>query len=277
MDNVSAVNGASGRFRLRGVLLLFVMVFSLFGAVSRVKAQDACTANGACVSAGPRLVQVSSAESPVLNLLFSTLLPGTNINLTAVDWNNLAAADVNLNALLTQLNGGVVVSDPSQVLNANITLAQLQAALVSVLRADGNTLAANALNLLTPSIGGLTGNIRLADLLQVSLPPGSLANVNLDVLDLITGGVQLYNFRKVVTPPTPVTLTTAQRAPLGLAGLANVRIWAQVVEPPTYNCGPVGTGFHSAAIRLKLDFDVAQGLTLAPLVSALNGLNIGGL
>lgn len=277
MDNVSGVNVMSGRFRFRNTLLLFVMVLSLFGATFTVKAQDACTANGACVSAGPRLVQVSSAESPVLNLLFSTLLPGTNINLTALDWNNLAAADVNLNALLTRLNGGVVVSDPSQVLNANITLGQLQAALVSVLQADGQTAAANALNLLTPSIGGLTGNIRLADLLQVSLPPGSLANVNLDVLDLITGGVQLYNFRNVLTTPTPVTLTTAQLAPLGLGGLANVRVWAQVVEPPTYNCGPVGTGFHSAAIRLKLDFDIAQGLTLAPLVSALNGLNVGGL
>ncbi len=277
MDSIWGVNFALRRFRFANILLLFVMGFSLSSASFSVKAQDACTANGACVSAGPRLVQVTSAESPVLNLLFSTLLPGTNINITALDWNNIAGADVNLNALLTQLNGGVVVSDPSQVLNANITLAQLQAALVSVLQADGQTAAANALNLLTPAISGLTGTIRLADLLQVSLPPGSLANVNLDVLDLITGGVQLYNFRNVVTTPTPVTLTTAQLAPLGLGGLANVRVWAQVVEPPTYNCGPVGTGFHSAAIRLKFDFDVAQGLTLAPLVNALNGLSIGGL
>ncbi|WP_312320540.1 hypothetical protein [Stenotrophomonas sp.] len=220
---------------------------------------------------------MNSTQSPVLNLLFTTLLPGTSINITALDWTNIAGADVNLNALLTQLNGGVVVSDPSQVLNANITLAQLQAALVSVLQADGQTLAANSLNLLTPSLSGLTGTIRLADLLQVSLPPGSLANVNLDVLDLITGGVQLYNFRNVVTTPTPVTLTTAQLAPLGLAGLANVRVWAQVVEPPVYTCGPVGSAFHSAAIRIKFDFDIAQGLNVAPLISAVNGLNVGGL
>lgn len=256
---------------------LIVMGLALSSIFTVANAQDACTANGACVSAGPRLAQVDSTQSPVLNLLFTTLLPGTNINITAVDWNHIAGADVNLNALLTRLNGGVAVSDPSQVLNANITLGQLQAALVSVLQADGNTLAANALNLLTPSLSGLTGNIRLADLLQVSLPPGSLANVNLDVLDLITGGVQLYNFRNVVTTPTPITLTTAQLAPLGLGGLANVRIWAQVIEPPVYNCGPVGTGFHSAAIRLKFDFDIAQGLTIAPLVNALNGLNIAGL
>lgn len=277
MDKVSGVKRALRLFTKVNVLALIVILASLFGAIPKVNAQDACTANGACVSAGPRLVEVNSTQGPVLNLLFSALLPGTNIQVNVLDWNNIAGADVNLNALLTRLNGGVVVSDPSQVLNANITLAQLQLALVQVLQADGNTAAANSLKLLTPAISGLTGTIRLADLLQVSLPPGSLANVNLDVLDLITGGVQLYNFRNVVTTPTPVTLTTAQLAPLGLGGLANVRVWAQVVEPPTYNCGPIGTGFHSAAIRIKFDFDIAQGLTLAPLVAALNGLNIGGL
>ena len=277
MDKVSDVKRVLWGFTKLNAIALFVTLFALFSVVPKVNAQDACTANGACVSAGPRLVQVDSTQSPVLNLLFTTLLPGTNINITALDWNNIAGADVNLNALLTQLNGGVVVSDPSQVLNANITLAQLQAALVSVLQADGQTLAANSLNLLTPSLSGLTGTIRLADLLQVSLPPGSLANVNLDVLDLITGGVQLYNFRNVVTTPTPITLPTAQLAPLGLGGLANVRVWAQVVEPPVYNCGPVGSAFHSAAIRIKFDFDIAQGLNVAPLISAVNGLNVGGL
>ena len=277
MDKVSDVKRVLWGFTKLNAIALIVTLFALFSVIPKVNAQDACTANGACVSAGPRLVQVNSTQSPVLNLLFTTLLPGTNINITALDWNNIAGADVNLNALLTQLNGGVVVSDPSQVLNANITLAQLQAALVSVLQADGQTLAANSLNLLTPSLSGLTGTIRLADLLQVTLPPGSLANVNLDVLDLITGGVQLYNFRNVVTTPTPITLTTAQLAPLGLAGLANVRVWAQVVEPPVYNCGPVGSAFHSAAIRIKFDFDIAQGLNVAPLISALNGLNVGGL
>lgn len=277
MDKVSDVKRVLWGFTKLNAIALIVTLFALFSVIPKVNAQDACTANGACVSAGPRLVQVNSTQSPVLNLLFTTLLPGTNINITALDWNNIAGADVNLNALLTQLNGGVVVSDPSQVLNANITLAQLQAALVSVLQADGQTAAANALNLLTPSLSGLTGTIRLADLLQVSLPPGSLANVNLDVLDLITGGVQIYNFRNVLTTPTPVTLTTAQLAPLGLAGLANVRVWAQVVEPPVYNCGPVGSAFHSAAIRIKFDFDIAQGLNVAPLISAVNGLNVGGL
>ena len=236
-------------------------------------AQSACTA-GACVSAGPRLASVDSTQSPVLNLLFGALLPGTRLNLSVADWNNLAGANINLNALLTQLNGGVVVSDPSQVLNANISLGQLRAAMVQVLQADGQTAAANVLNALPLGVAGTTGNIRLADLLQIALPTGSLATVRLNVLDLLTGGVQLYNFRNVLTTPTPITVNTAA---LGLNGVANVRLWLQVIEPPVYTCGTVGAAFHSAAIRIKLDLDLVQGLNTGTLSAALNGLNLLGV
>ncbi len=113
MDNVSGVKRVLVRFRIVSISALIVMGLALSSIFTVANAQDACTANGACVSAGPRLAQVDSTQSPVLNLLFTTLLPGTNINITAVDWNHIAGADVNLNALLTRLNGGVAVSDPS--------------------------------------------------------------------------------------------------------------------------------------------------------------------
>ncbi|MEK0267734.1 hypothetical protein QT383_17865 [Stenotrophomonas rhizophila] len=248
-------------------------LIALSGGISSANAQSACTA-GACVSAGPRLASIDSTQSPVLNLLFGALLPGTSLNLSVVDWNNLAGANVNLNALLTQLNGGVVVSDPSQVLNTNITLGQLRAAMVQVLQADGQTAAANVLNALPLGVAGTTGSIRLADILQIALPTGSLATVRLNVLDLLTGGVQLYNFRNVLTTPTPITVNTAA---LGLNGVANVRLWAQVIEPPVYTCGAAGAAFHSAAIRIKLDLDLVQGLNTGTLSAALSGLNLLGV
>ncbi|MGL4690786.1 MAG: hypothetical protein ACRCWE_01580, partial [Stenotrophomonas maltophilia] len=148
------------------------MLIALTAGISSASAQSACTA-GACVSAGPRLASIDSTQSPLLNLLFGALLPGTTLNLSVADWNNLAGANINLNALLTQLNGGVVVSDPSQVLNANITLGQLRAAMVQVLQADGQTAAANVLNALPLGAAGVGGSIRLADILQIALPTGS--------------------------------------------------------------------------------------------------------
>lgn len=269
MVNVKGVNVPSVRWQ-SWLLLALLAVLSCLG---QARAQSACTA-GACVSAGPRLASVDSTQSPVLNLLFGALLPGTSLNLSVADWNNLAGANINLNALLTQLNGGVVVSDPSQVLNANITLGQLRAALVQVLQADGQTAAANVLNALPLGVAGTTGNIRLADLLQIALPTGSLATVRLNVLDLLTGGVQLYNFRNVLTTPTPITVNTAA---LGLNGVTNVRLWLQVIEPPVYTCGTVGAAFHSAAIRIKLDLDLVQGINTGTLSATLNGLNLLGV
>ncbi|AWH38739.1 hypothetical protein C1929_19140 [Stenotrophomonas sp. ZAC14D1_NAIMI4_6] len=258
---------------MRWQALVMLVVLAVLSCLGRAQAQSACTA-GACVSAGPRLVSVDSTQSPILNLLFSALLPGTSLTLSVADWNSLAGANVNLNALLTQLNGGVTVSDPSQVLNTNITLGQLRAAMVQVLQADGQTAAANVLNVLPLGVAGTSGSIRLADILQVALPTGSLATVRLNVLDLLTGGVQLYNFRNVLTTPTPITVNTAA---LGLNGVANVRLWAQVIEPPSYNCGTVGAAFHSAAIRIKLDLDLVQGLNTGTLTAALNGLNLLGV
>ncbi|WP_313144466.1 hypothetical protein [Stenotrophomonas sp.] len=269
MVNVKGVKASS----LRWQALVMLVVLAVLSCLGRAQAQSACTA-GACVSAGPRLASVDSTQSPLLNLLFGALLPGTSLNLSVADWNSLAGANVNLNALLTQLNGGVTVSDPRQVLNTNISLGQLRAAMVQVLQADGQTAAANVLNALPLGVAGTSGSIRLADILQVALPTGSLATVRLNVLDLLTGGVQLYNFRNVLTTPTPITVNTAA---LGLNGVANVRLWAQVVEPPSYNCGTVGAAFHSAAIRIKLDMDLVQGLNTGTLTAALNGLNLLGV
>lgn len=275
MDNLIDVKSPSFRWRghVPGVLLsLLIALCSVVPAYAQQPAA-ACTA-GACVSAGPRLASVNSTQSPVLNLLFSALLPGTTVSLNALDWNGLAGANLNLNALLTQLNGGVQVSDPSQVLDTAITVGALRAAMVTVLRADGQTAAANVLEVLPLGVAGASGSIRLGELLQIGLPVGSLADIRLNVLDLITGSLQLYNYRNVLTTPQPITVNTAA---LGLSGLSNVRLWLQVVERPVYTCGPLGTAFHSAAIRIKLDLDLVQGLDVASLVNALTNLNVLGL
>lgn len=256
---------------LMGLLLLATGVLAL--SPTRAQAQVGCTSN-ACVSAGPRLASVDSTQGPVLNLLFQSLLPGTSVNMTFLDWDGLADADINLNALITRLGTNLSLSDPSQVLAADITLDQLRLAMVQVLQADGNTAAVNALNLLAPTLAGATGTINLGDLLQISLPQGSLAGINLDVLDLITGSAQLYNFENVITTPTPVAVDTAA---LGLPGVANVQLWLQVVEPPVYVCGPTGSAFHSSAVRLKINTDLVQGLNLTALTNALNALTVGGL
>lgn len=255
--------------RLRTVVLAVLILGSALSA-GPVSAQEQCI-EGACVSAGPRLVKLDTAQSALLNPLLQALLPGTSIDLEVADWNALANADINLNLLLTQLAADVGVSDPSQVLEADITLGQLLLAAANVLEADGQTLAASVLGILDPQLGGLAGTINLIDLLRIDLPTGSLADIQLDVLDLLTGVVQLYNFSNVVTTPQPITIDTGA---LGLPGIAAVELWAQVVEPPVYACGPEGTQFYSAAVRTKLNVQAVNTAILDPIVNALNALRI---
>src|SRR5690606_14376359 len=214
--------------QLRRIFVALAFFSLVLGSFHAQAARPGCT-DGACVIAGPRLASVSTTQSALLNPLLQGLLPGTSIDLTVADWNGLAGADIDLNLLLTRLAADVGVSEPGQVLDADVQLGTLMLAAADVLEADGQTLAANALELLGLRGGGLMGTVRLAELLELGFPPGALGNVRLGVLDLVTGLVQLYNFRNVITTPDPVTVDTGA---LGLPGVANVELWAQVVEPP---------------------------------------------
>jgi uncharacterized repeat protein (TIGR01451 family) len=259
-----------------GALALCIAMAGIFGIAGSVLAQPqlGCTATGICVTAGPRLASVDTAQGPLLNLLLQTLLPNTNATLSLADWNALAGADINLNALLIELGADATLSNASEVLASDITLAQLQLAMADVLQADGNTLAAGALQALASDIGGLTQTIQLGDLLHIALPQGSLADIDLDVLDLVMGSVQLYNYENVLTTPSPVTISSQALGDIGLAGVANVQVWLQVVEPPVYECGPEGTEFHTAAIRIKINTDLVQGLDTQALEDALDASGI---
>ena len=96
---------------------------------------------------------------------------------------------------------------------------------------------------------------------------GALAGSTLNSLDMLTGLIQLYNYNNVVTTPKPVSISGGVLGQTGL--INNVQLYAQVVEPPVTTCGPTGTQFHSAAIRIKLKLDL---VTLAPVTSTLTAV-----
>ena len=217
------------------------------------------------VFAGPRLASVDSTQGALLNGVLGGLT-GSSLNLSALDWNSVAWGQLNggdvVGALQTQLG----LASPSQALNANVTLTQVYTASAAAAQAEGNTALANIFTGMSAQVPGLAGTIRLGDLLQVNPNDGSLANANLNALDFVTGTAQLFNFKNVATTPAPVTISGAA---LGLGSVVNsVQLSSQVVEPPVYTTGPVGTQFHTAAIRLKLNLNLVN---LTPDVSGLLG------
>jgi len=233
--------------------------------LSMQPAQAACSI-GACVSAGPRLASVNTAQSALLGPLLSSLT-GTNVSLTAADWNALAQGDVNLLGVLNALQAGANVSSPAQALSANVTLAQVATALQTQAQAQANTSLSGALSTLQGQLAGAGATVRLADLLQVGTEPAALANTAINSLDMLTGLVQLYNRRNVLSTPAPVGVSGGA---LGMAGLVNsLQLYAQVIEAPVYVCGPAGSSFHSSAVRIKLKLDL---VTLSPATTLLTAI-----
>jgi uncharacterized repeat protein (TIGR01451 family) len=236
------------------------------GLSAGADAAAACTTTGACLSAGPRLASVDTAKSALLNPLLGGLL-ATDLSLTAVDWNTLATGEVNLLGFLNALQAQANVSSPAQALNANVTLAQVAAALGVQARAQVNTSLSGVLATLAAQLGSAGATVRVGDLVKVTADAGTLAKTTVNSLDMLTGLVQLYNKRNVLTTPQPVGISGGV---LGMLGILNsVQLYAQVIEPAVYMCGPTGSTFHSAAIRVKLKLDL---VTLAPVTDALTAL-----
>lgn len=258
--------------RLHVWLLQLLCALVLAGTADAARA---CT-SGACVSAGPRLASVNSANGALLNLLLGNLT-GSTLNLSVADWNALATGNVSLLSTLNALQATLGVSSPTTALTTNASIAQILTAAATAATGEGKTSLALALNTLQAPLTLLGGSVRLGDLLQTD---GGLGTTRINVLELVTGVLQLYNTKNVLTTPAPITVSGAS---LGIAGLAtSVTLAAQVIEPPVFVCGGVGSGFHTATVRIKLGLDLvainldASVLKLIPLVNTAS-IQVGHL
>jgi uncharacterized repeat protein (TIGR01451 family) len=248
------------RFALPRLLLSFFLLTAVL--LASLPARAACSI-GACVAAGPRLASVSTQQSALLNPLLGGLL-GTSLNLSVADWNALAQGDVKALDFLNALQAATNVSSPAQALGASVTIAQVAAALDVAARAQAKTSLSSTLNTLAAQLAGSGASVRVGDLLKMGVDTGALAGSTLNSLDMLTGLIQLYNYRNVLTTPQPIGISGGL---LGQQGLVNsIQLYAQVIEPPVYVCGPAGTQFHSAAIRIKLKLDL---VTLTPATDTL--------
>jgi uncharacterized repeat protein (TIGR01451 family) len=250
---------------LAAPLLTAMTTALLFLLVAAPSARAACV-TGACVTAGPRLASVSTTQGALLNPVLGGLL-GTSVNLNVADWNTLATGDVNALAFLNALQVQTGVSSPTQALNANVTVAQVAAALQAAAGAQANTSLSNTLSTVASQVAGAGGTVRVGDLLKVGVDAGGLATSTLNSLDVLTGTAQLYNQKNVLTTPTPIGVSGGVLGMLGV--INNAQVYVQAVEPPVMICGATGTTFHSSAVRLKLKLDL---VTLSPATTLLTAL-----
>jgi uncharacterized membrane protein len=173
---------------------------------------------------------------------------GANLNL--VGYQGLASGTVTLGALATKL--GFAALTPDQVLNSQVSVAQLvtsSAALLGAaspsyasLTALGATLAGNPVNNLNKvALGSVLG-------LQQGAGVGLDATVNL--LQALTGSVQLATQKAGLAANLTIAL------PLNVA---SVSAGVTAIVPPTLVYGPIGTTATNTQVTVNLAVDLNIG------------------
>jgi uncharacterized membrane protein len=161
---------------------------------------------------------VNSSQSPLLNAVLGNLL-GTTLNISAVGWQGLAGANIKLLDLIGV--DGLNLGGYESLLSTDVTLADLMLASADVLRKNGDTLNASVLDIIRPKVGALAVNLGELLGLQTGLPKSG-ADINLNILDLVQGSVQLASEGSAVNAAVP----------LSLPGLGTASIQARVIEKP---------------------------------------------
>ena len=214
---------------------------------------------------------VASLSGGLLNGLLNGLLGG-NLNLSVASYQGLASAQIKLGDLATALG----VSSMSQLLNTQVTVAQLVSAMATAvtLSTTASATVVSDLGTIAATIPGgqqiALGNTSATNgVLAVALgDPQAAATATVGVLDTLLVAAEIANGQSAIN------LGTA----LNLGALATVTAKAKVIEPPVIAVGEAGqnadgtwrTSAHSAQVRLYLNIQLANLNLVLLQLSALN-------
>jgi uncharacterized membrane protein len=214
---------------------------------------------------------VASLSGGLLNGLLNGLLGG-NLNLSVASYQGLASAQLKLGDLATALG----VSSMSQLLNTQVTVAQLATAMATAL-SQSTTVGATVVTDLGTIAASIPGGQKIAlgatstanGLLSVALgDPQAGATATINALDALLVAAEIANGQSAIN------LGTA----LNLGALASVTAQAKVIEPPVIAVGEAGlnadgswrTSAHSAQVRVYLNVQLANLNLPGVQITALN-------
>lgn len=194
-------------------------VFGSAVGVSPTRQAVANASSTACFRLGSYAARLDSSTSPLLNLLINKMLGGS-INLDAVSYQGLAAANISLLGLAAKLGLGTV----DQLLTTSLSANKVLLAAVDVLKQNGDTANANILNTIAVGVGALP--IKLGSLVNVAPGSGAAETATLDVLDLVTGAAYVANGSNAISVPSLGTN-------LGLTGTSLTTALSIISKPST--------------------------------------------
>ncbi len=219
------------------------------GAVTR--SAVATADQGACFRIGSFVAQLDTQESALLNPILGGML-GSTVNLDAVSYNGLAAADATLADLVSVGGLGVGAVDELLALQ-NVSVGTLFIAMADVLDREGQGSQASILR--TLSVSAATPKIAIADLISASGSDEAALDADLKVLDLVTAAAFLANKNHAVSIPN---------LGITLPGVGTVGASLNVIESPRMACGRPGVRAWTAQVQLTVTATIpAQTINVA--------------
>lgn len=215
----------------------------------------------ATLSVGTRF-GITQKQADFLSQMFGGILGNSNLNLTQGSLGNLTNAVVNLEALRV----AAAAASIDELLNMRVTVSQL----LRWISAGGIDIDAAGQQALRDIISASSSNgnltVRVGDIFNVKVPaPEGAATANINVLDLVTAGLQIANKDQLITLNANV------------AGITNVTV--KLLGLPRIAIGPKGkdikgnwcTSAKMASLSLIAGIDTTRLpplLDLRPLATA---------
>ncbi|WP_435771162.1 hypothetical protein [Nocardioides sp. SYSU DS0651] len=187
-----------------------------------VRSAVAQSVGGACFAIGSYAARLDTGASPLLGPLLGAL--GSNITLSAVDYNGLANARVKLVELLGAEVGALTTEE---VLAGSrlVSLGDFYLAAADAL--DGQSTANVALlESIAASVGA--AQLRVSDILGIATGTGHGLDADLNLLDLVTAAAAAATGEAGLSIP---------QANVNLGPLAGVTVGLEIIEPPKRGCG----------------------------------------
>ncbi|KRB77272.1 hypothetical protein ASE01_11080 [Nocardioides sp. Root190] len=236
-----------------------------FGGVTGVAQGDAGRAaiaqseGGACFAIGSYAARVDTGSSPILGPLLGAL--GSNINVSAIDYNGLANADV---SLLDLIGANVGVGTLGALIEGGqlLSLADFYLATAEVLSQNGNAAYVGLLQALAVGVEDM--NLNAGDLINLGTGGSNGLDADLNLLDLVTAAAAAATGHNALVVP---------QANVNLGPLANVGVNLSAIEAPTLGCGRKNqVTAESTQVRVNLSANALNlNLGLAGTNVALSG------
>ncbi len=242
----------------------FLPFFPTSGRVMTTSVTAERTALGS-LQVGSGLLSVSTAQAALLNPLLSGLLGGA-VNLSVIDYNGLASAQVTLAQVASAIGLDVIdLSDPLVLSTETPALSPLLNGLADALGGTVSSSVTTALGSLANAAASSGSRVPLGQLMGAVDDAGADAPFS-SVLDLVValGAAAQANSSGANPIALPVNLS--------VPGVATVNVFLRVLEPPQYSGMGRPGQTEARTAQLGLGVRIVAGQVLSGLATAIQGL-----